>query len=102
MILLSSRRAANLHAAERRRMFIRRDIKSRRIGGATAHGLLWLDRVLCKDDGSYRTCAQNYEKGIYDENTGQELDPERKPKPNGRLIRIVIAKSKRTVERRRL
>jgi hypothetical protein len=49
-------------------------------------GLLWLDRVLCKDDGSYHTCAENYEKGIYDENTGQELNRERKPKPNGRLV----------------
>ena len=56
------------------------------------------DCVLCKDDGSYHTCAQNYEKGIYDENTGQELNRERKPKPNGRLIRRVIAKSEWTVD----
>jgi hypothetical protein len=49
-------------------------------------GLLWLDRVLCRDDSSYHACSQDYEKGVFDENTGQELDRDRKPKPNGRLV----------------
>lgn len=51
-------------------------------------GLLWLDRVLCRDDNSYHACSQDYEKGVFDENTGQELDRERKPKPNGRLVNV--------------
>jgi hypothetical protein len=51
-------------------------------------GLLWLDRVLCKDDSTYHACAQDYEKGIFDENTGQELDGDRKPKPNGRVVNV--------------
>lgn len=51
-------------------------------------GLLWLDRVLCQDDSTYHACARDYEKGIFDENTGQELDRDRKPKANGRAVNI--------------
>jgi hypothetical protein len=51
-------------------------------------GLLWLDRVLCQDDSTYHACAQDYEKGIFDENTGQELDRDRKPKANGRVVNV--------------
>jgi len=49
-------------------------------------GLLWLDRVLCRDDHSYSTCAKDYQKGIFDENTGQALDRDRKPKPHGAML----------------
>ena len=51
-------------------------------------GLLWLDRVLCKGDNNYQTCSRDYEKGIFDENTGQELDRDRKPKRNGLVINV--------------
>lgn len=51
-------------------------------------GLLWLERILCKDDATYHACAGDYEKGIFDKNTGQELDRDRKPKPNGRVANI--------------
>jgi hypothetical protein len=51
-------------------------------------GLLWLERILCKDDSTYHACAGDYEKGVFDENTGQELDRDRKPKPNGHTVNI--------------
>lgn len=51
-------------------------------------GLLWLYRILCKDDSAYHVCAADYEKGIFDENTGGELDRDRKPKVNGRAVNI--------------
>jgi hypothetical protein len=51
-------------------------------------GLLWLERVLCRDDAAYRACAGNYQSGIFDENTGQELTRDRKPKPGGALVDV--------------
>jgi len=51
-------------------------------------GLVWLDRVLCRDDGSFRACARNYRSGIFDENTGRELDRHRKPKPDGAVVDV--------------
>ena len=51
-------------------------------------GLLWLERVLCRDDAGYRACATNYQAGTFDENTGQELARDRKPKPAGALIDV--------------
>jgi hypothetical protein len=51
-------------------------------------GLLWLDRVLCRDDAAYRACAGNYQSGIFDENTGQELARDRKPKPGGVVVDV--------------
>jgi hypothetical protein len=51
-------------------------------------GLLWLDRVLCRDDAGYHACAANYQAGIFDENTGQELGRDRKPKPTGTSIDV--------------
>jgi hypothetical protein len=51
-------------------------------------GLLWLDRILCKDDSAYHACAGDYERGIFDENTGRELDRDRTLKPNGRAVSI--------------
>lgn len=51
-------------------------------------GLLWLDRVLCQDNSTYQACSRDYEKGIFDENTGQELDRDRKPKSNGCAVNV--------------
>jgi hypothetical protein len=51
-------------------------------------GVLWLERVLCRDDATYRACAGNYQSGIFDENTGQELARDRKPKPGGVLVDV--------------
>jgi hypothetical protein len=55
-------------------------------------GLLWLDRVLCRDDHSYSTCAKDYQKGVFDENTGQALDRDRKPKPHGATLDLASYK----------
>ena len=55
-------------------------------------GLLWLDRVLCRDDQSYSTCAKEYQKGVFDQNTGQVLDRDRKPKPHGATLDLVSYK----------
>jgi hypothetical protein len=55
-------------------------------------GLLWLDRVLCRDDQSYSTCAKEYQKGVFDQNTGQALDRDRKPKPHGATLDLVSYK----------
>jgi hypothetical protein len=51
-------------------------------------GLLWIDRVLCKADRSYETCAQKYAVGVFDENTGRELDRDYKPKADGEWVDI--------------
>ena len=51
-------------------------------------GMLWLERVLCRDDAAYRACAGNYRSGIFDENTGQELARDRKPKRDGALVDV--------------
>jgi hypothetical protein len=51
-------------------------------------GLLWVERILCRDDSNYHACAKAYQKGIFDENTGQELDRDRKPKPDGDLVNV--------------
>jgi hypothetical protein len=36
----------------------------------------------------YRVCAKNYQAGIFDENTGIELDRHRKPKANGAAVDV--------------
>jgi hypothetical protein len=51
-------------------------------------GLVWLERVLCRDDKSYRDCAGNFQAGIFDENTGIELDRHRKPKADGAAVDV--------------
>jgi hypothetical protein len=51
-------------------------------------GLLWLERVLCRGDGSYHACAKSYKAGVFDLNTGQELARDRKPKVNGSTVSI--------------
>jgi hypothetical protein len=51
-------------------------------------GTLWFERVLCSDDRSYSACAEKYQSGIFDENTGQELGHDRKPKPDGALVDV--------------
>jgi hypothetical protein len=51
-------------------------------------GLLWLERVLCHDDSSYHACAKSYQAGVFDENTGQALGRDRKPKSNGGTVSV--------------
>jgi hypothetical protein len=52
-------------------------------------GLLWLERVLCRDDNSYHGCAKNYQAGVFDQNSGQALGRDRKPKANGAKVDII-------------
>ena len=49
-------------------------------------GIVWLERVLCKNTAGYRSCAKQYRSGFFDANTGQELDKNRKPKLGGARI----------------
>jgi hypothetical protein len=51
-------------------------------------GLVWLDRVLCKSGRSFDTCAEKYQVGVFDENTGREIDRDRKRKPQGEWIDV--------------
>jgi hypothetical protein len=51
-------------------------------------GLTWLERVLCRDDTTYRDCAKNFRAGVFDENTGIELDRHRKPKAGGAAVDV--------------
>jgi hypothetical protein len=51
-------------------------------------GLLWIDRVLCKADRSYDACAEKYAIGVFDEDTGRELDRRHKPKVDGEWVDI--------------
>jgi hypothetical protein len=51
-------------------------------------GLLWVERVLCRDDRSYHSCAGDYKSGVFDRNTGQELGRDRKPKANGSSVDV--------------
>jgi hypothetical protein len=51
-------------------------------------GMVWLERVLCSDDSTYRTCAHAYRHGLFDANTGQELDKHLHPKPKGIQIDV--------------
>ncbi len=51
-------------------------------------GLTWLERVLCRDDKAYRDCAKNFQAGIFDENTGVELDRHRRPKADGAAVDV--------------
>jgi hypothetical protein len=55
---------------------------------ADGHGMLWLERVLCGDDASYRACAEKYQPGIFDANTGRELTRHHQAKPDGALIDV--------------
>jgi len=51
-------------------------------------GLLWLEGVLCRDGADYRACTENYLAGIFDENTGEELARDRKPKRDGARVDV--------------
>jgi len=51
-------------------------------------GLLWVERVLCRNDASYRTCAGKYRAGVFDTDTGRELGRDRAPKRAGALIDV--------------
>ena len=49
-------------------------------------GVLVLDRVLCRDGPDYNTCASQYQRGVFDGNTGRELAAGGKPAQNGHKI----------------
>lgn len=51
-------------------------------------GLLWIDRVLCKADRTFDSCAEKYQPGVFDEDTGRELGHDRKPKVNGEWVDV--------------
>jgi hypothetical protein len=51
-------------------------------------GLLWIDRVLCKADRAYPTCAEKYAIGVFDQNTGRELERDFKPKADGEWVDV--------------
>lgn len=51
-------------------------------------GLLWIDRVLCKADRTFESCAEKYQPGVFDEDTGRELGRDRKPKANGEWVDV--------------
>jgi hypothetical protein len=51
-------------------------------------GLVWIDRVLCKSGHAFQACADKYQEGVFDENTGRELTGDRKPKPDGEWIDV--------------
>jgi hypothetical protein len=51
-------------------------------------GLLWLERVICRDDSAYHGCAKRYQAGVFDLNTGRALGRDRQPKMNGATIDV--------------
>jgi hypothetical protein len=51
-------------------------------------GLVWLERVLCRDGAGYRDCAKDYRAGVFDENSGLELDRHRRPKVGGAAVDV--------------
>jgi hypothetical protein len=52
-------------------------------------GLVWIDRVLCsKADRNFESCAEKYQSGVFDEETGRELGRDRKPKANGEWVDV--------------
>jgi len=51
-------------------------------------GAVWLDRVLCRGDRSFQACVEKYQAGVFDEETGRELEGDRKPKANGEWVDV--------------
>lgn len=51
-------------------------------------GLLWLDRVLCKSGRGFQSCAEKYQPGVFDANTGRELGRNKKPKAHGEWVDV--------------
>jgi hypothetical protein len=52
-------------------------------------GLVWIDRVLCsKADRAFESCAEKYQSGVFDQETGRELGRDRKPKADGEWVDI--------------
>jgi hypothetical protein len=55
---------------------------------ADSHGVLRLERVLCRRDETYGGCAAAYQPGIFDANTGRELTRDHQPKRDGALVDV--------------
>lgn len=52
-------------------------------------GAIWVDQVLCKDAASeYSKCSDQYTRGVFDKNTGAELDSGMEPKSGGAYIDV--------------
>lgn len=52
--------------------------------------VMLIDQILCKkSDKEFKSCANSYSKGVFDKNTGQELDSKSRPKENGSRINPV-------------
>jgi hypothetical protein len=52
-------------------------------------GLVWIDRMLCsRADRTFASCAEKYQAGVFDEDTGRELGRDRKPKANGEWVDV--------------
>jgi hypothetical protein len=56
------------------------------VAETNADGMIFVERILCKDDDSYSQCATAYARGIYDKNTGDEIGSDFTPKPGGMRI----------------
>ena len=59
------------------------------VASTNSDGAIFIDKVLCKDSADdYKTCAAQYARGIYDRNTGVEVDTSMKPKSDGARIDV--------------
>jgi hypothetical protein len=56
------------------------------VSARSSEGVMLFERVLCRDDETYRDCARAYERGFFDGITGQELAEGLKPKKGGTRI----------------
>ena len=59
------------------------------VASSNEDGVIFVDKVLCKDAADdYKTCAAQYTRGIYDKNTGAEIDSSMKQKSSGTRIDV--------------
>jgi hypothetical protein len=51
-------------------------------------GAVWLDRVLCRSGRSFAACAEKYQAGLFDGDSGREIDRDGRRKPDGEWIDV--------------
>jgi hypothetical protein len=51
-------------------------------------GAVWVDRVLCPAGRSFGACAEKYQPGLFDEDSGREIDRDHRRKPDGEWIDV--------------
>jgi hypothetical protein len=51
-------------------------------------GPVWIDRVLCRSGPAFAACAEKYQTGLFDGDSGREIDRQRKRKPDGEWIDV--------------